>query len=708
MKKLLLLPFLLLSIFILGQVEIRQQGLITIQGNDANLALLKKAHYFFYLQPNIDSAIKYATLAKTKSTESKDHKAQTTALLMLADIEGRLKGNLDIMQSLANEALQLSIYINDQVGKASALRILSIIQIWDGDKKKAERLLAEAFQLAKTSQDLHGLGWTYYLYGFYYSKKGIYLKAFENLLESRALGQQLNENELEAISLLFIARSFNHSGDPAKAIEIYHQAFGLNTSAFLLFWPHMEDLGMAHLKLKQFDSAIYYQQKHRANILALTFDEELRKRFSKWNLPDFTLETKLESREFKEVLNKIEPELNAIRNNRDKLLLMHSLLLAVKSYHGLGHYKKAHSLNQELIRVARMSSNFNFLQESYKQQASIYKGQKQFDSSWYYMNLHDAMKDKIAAEQYKLRTFMLESATKAEKHIALLNKDKVIQRQQLALKDKELKDQLQLKQLLISIIIGLILISVTVVINILLKRKNDNLKNEQKQAALQKKSLELEMLAFRAQMNPHFIFNCLSAIDSLIHTGNADKATIYLSRFARLIRLVLDSLKNNLVSFQRDFETMQLYLELEQFRCNNKFSYSLVAESDLVNSDYKVPPLIAQPFIENAIHHGLLNKQEDNRNLQINASIVDGQIVYSIVDNGIGRRKAAVLKELNKPGQQSYGIDISRERVNLHNRNSQNTDVTIIDLEEEDGKALGTKAIVKINSEVFDESNLNR
>ena len=262
---------------------------------------------------------------------------------------------------------------------------------------------------------------------------------------------------------------------------------------------------------------------------------------------------------------------------------------------------------------------------------------------------------------------------------------------------------------MLAIIIGLVLLSVIVVINIFLKRKNEKLESEQKQAALQKKSLQLEMQALRAQMNPHFIFNCLSAIDTLIHTGNADKATVYLSRFARLIRLVLDSLKNNLVPFQKDFETMQLYLELEQFRCNHKFSYSLMADSDLQNGDYKVPPLIAQPFIENAIHHGLLNKTDDNRKLEIMASLVEGQIVYSITDNGIGRRKAAVLKELNKPEHQSYGIDITRERVNLHNRNGLNTDVTITDLEEVDGRPLGTKAVVKINSELYDaEGSINR
>jgi len=159
------------------------------------------------------------------------------------------------------------------------------------------------------------------------------------------------------------------------------------------------------------------------------------------------------------------------------------------------------------------------------------------------------------------------------------------------------------------------------------------------------------MHALRAQMNPHFIFNCLSAIDNLIQTNQADKATTCLSRFAKLIRGVLDSSKNNLVPFQKDFETLKLYLEMQQFRCNNKFSYQLNINDELLNGDYKVPPLIIQPFVENAIHHGLLNKQHGDRHLHISADINDDHIIYSVVDNGIGRKNAAIIKERNRPGQ---------------------------------------------------------
>lgn len=210
------------------------------------------------------------------------------------------------------------------------------------------------------------------------------------------------------------------------------------------------------------------------------------------------------------------------------------------------------------------------------------------------------------------------------------------------------------------------------------------------EADLKHKIAESEMLALRAQMNPHFIFNSLNAIDNLIQTNQKDKATTYLAKFAKLIRSVLDSSKNNVVSFQKDFESLQLYLQMEQFRCSNKFDYVLQADDELLQSDYKVPPLIIQPFVENAIHHGLLNKETGERKLMVAVTLENNHIRYIISDNGVGRIKAQQLKEINKPEHQSYGIPITFERVQLYNQNKKSTDIIITDIYENNEPA-GTK-----------------
>ncbi|MGG9962860.1 two-component regulator propeller domain-containing protein [Ferruginibacter sp. SUN106] len=202
--------------------------------------------------------------------------------------------------------------------------------------------------------------------------------------------------------------------------------------------------------------------------------------------------------------------------------------------------------------------------------------------------------------------------------------------------------------------------------------------------------LKAKLEALRSQMNPHFIFNSLNAIDNLIQTNQKDKATTYLARFAKLIRNVLDSSKKDVVAFQKDYETLELYLQMEQFRCSDKFSYELVAEEELLHSDYKVPPLIAQPFVENAIHHGLLNKQNGGRRLTITATLETDYIKYTVEDNGVGRAKAQQLKEINKPEHISYGIDITKERIQLYNQNGANNNVIITDIFE-NGEPSGTR-----------------
>jgi streptogramin lyase len=216
------------------------------------------------------------------------------------------------------------------------------------------------------------------------------------------------------------------------------------------------------------------------------------------------------------------------------------------------------------------------------------------------------------------------------------------------------------------------------------------IRNIRHEAELKHKIGEIEMMALRAQMNPHFIFNCLNAIDNLIQTNQKGKATTYLNRFAKMLRSVLDSSKNNLVPFHKDFETLKLFLELEQFRCNDKFQYELKADPELLNSDIKVPPLIVQPFVENAIHHGLINKEEGDCKLSIDISLEREHIKYTVLDNGIGRKKAAVLKTLNKPEHVPYGIEITRKRVELHNQNGIHESIVITDLEK-DNQAAGTK-----------------
>ncbi len=210
------------------------------------------------------------------------------------------------------------------------------------------------------------------------------------------------------------------------------------------------------------------------------------------------------------------------------------------------------------------------------------------------------------------------------------------------------------------------------------------------QEVLKQQIAEAEMMALRAQMNPHFIFNCINSIDAMIQSNDKYHATVYLNKFARLIRDVLDSSKEQTVPISRDIETLRLYIELEQFRHDDKFKYEILAEPGVLQEDYRVPPLVIQPYVENSILHGIRHRKDSGGKLSISIGVCDGHLLYHIEDNGVGKRGTVV-----KPvGWHSYGIEMSNDRVRLFNgEDKASVDITYL---EKDGEPTGTRVCVTL------------
>jgi sensor histidine kinase YesM len=210
-----------------------------------------------------------------------------------------------------------------------------------------------------------------------------------------------------------------------------------------------------------------------------------------------------------------------------------------------------------------------------------------------------------------------------------------------------------------------------------------------KAAALKQEMTELEMQALRAQMNPHFIFNCINSIDALVQGNDKYLATQYLNKFARLIRNVLDSSRQNLVPLAKDVETLRLYIDLEKFRHEGQFEVDLEVDPELLRGDYKVPPLVIQPFVENAILHGLRHRREPGGRLVIRIDTTDGRLRYVVQDNGVGRQ-ATMGSSVGE--RTSYGTRMSLDRIRLFNE-EEAPSVTITDLRM-NGQPAGTRVEV--------------
>ncbi len=232
------------------------------------------------------------------------------------------------------------------------------------------------------------------------------------------------------------------------------------------------------------------------------------------------------------------------------------------------------------------------------------------------------------------------------------------------------------------------------------KRRIDRaLKEERRSAEVKKLVAEAEMAALRAQMNPHFIFNSLNSIDYYIIKKDQETASDYLNRFSRLIRLVLKNSQQEKVSLKEDLEALQLYIQLERLRFKNAFEYNISIADDLNQDQLKIPPMLIQPYVENAIWHGLMQQKHKPGKLLLKIYKENNFLNCHIEDNGIGREAAMARKSKSGSKQKSFGMKITGDRLALLNTDTDTASaatVAIIDLKNEDGTAAGTRVELKI------------
>ncbi len=214
--------------------------------------------------------------------------------------------------------------------------------------------------------------------------------------------------------------------------------------------------------------------------------------------------------------------------------------------------------------------------------------------------------------------------------------------------------------------------------------------------AFNKKLMEVEMSALRSQMNPHFLFNSLNSIKNYIAKSEPRAATRYLTKFSQLMRLILNNSKMQTVTLANELKALELYIELESLRFSKKFNFEINIDEAVQTEKIRIPPLILQPYVENAIWHGLMHKTEKGK-LKIDV-YKNGTVLFcDIEDNGIGRKKAMEIKSKSAVRQKSMGLQITSERLKMVNQlQGIEMKVSIIDLIDEAGLALGTKVHIQM------------
>jgi tetratricopeptide (TPR) repeat protein len=634
--------------------------------------------YWWFPRPNPDSIYFYASQAHMFSKNTEDAYGQARAVLNLGVSEyyrrDYKKAEVELL-----ECIRLCEQKPDPKVPGWAWLYLGSVHYLKNDYKLAESDFEISDRYFKETGNEEGKGRLCAFKSILYAAMGNYKKGFEYCQSSLVLRMKMSDQVCILFSYSNFGNLFKAAGDYETALAYYQKSLQY-AKANNLVWDQNEPMGTIFCRLNKNDSSFYY--------LFLS----LKKNPNDPIVLQSLSETYLGGKEYDSSLKISSKLINIFRNSNDQVHLMISLLDAGKAYAGKNNFKEALKLSSEGLSLARTADAQPYMIEGYQLVSNLYSKTGNVDSAFNYLNKYTELKDAVQTQKFLSRLNYFASATEDEKkqaRLVLLDKDNKIKEEQL--KQESLNNKLLIGSIFIFVLLGTILFR-----NFSLKKNNALLQNKREQAELQQQAAELKMQTLRTQMNPHFIFNCLNSINRFILENNKSDSSRYLTKFSRLIRMILQNSQSSLITLKSEMESLELYLDMEMMRFNNHFNYKIIVPPDLNISALKVPPLILQPYVENAIWHGLMHKEEEGE-LEIEV-LQEGNYLYiKITDNGIGRQQSARIASKSATKHKSMGLLITADRLAMmQNTNGNESSVVINDLVHADGSAAGTEVQIKI------------
>ena len=615
----------------------------------------------------------------------------------------------------ANDALILSENLKYKEGVAAATRYLGHAYYYNREFPKALVLIWKSINIYKELEDdymatrllldlaaIHTAAKNF--------KKGLEFchRAIDGFRKNKDDGTQLGSVTDTLFAYSIMGRNFRSIGRSDSALSIYltYVDVGKNnnfeTTNLLV---HTGLVALCYTETGKYDSAIYYYQ------LALDFPEQ--------NQSIKTLK-----HEFKRRLaliylgmGRTDSAIYYLTDTYEWLskagFLMQSQLAALQlgeTYLRMKEISKAdfyfkHS--EELLDEQLMKKSF-FRYDSLKYTVSYgweiwgpipKKFMKEFiynSAAGFYNKMYRYSKERGLTEPYlryiEAYTLARDTLVKIERKRELIEVQTRFESEQKDSEIQSLSQENELKELQIKqtrfILFGLggvLLLGIAFAILFMRQKK---LKEEQEKSNLQNKLL-------RTQMNPHFIFNSLSSIQHLVVNEDSEKASIYLAKFSTLVRSVLYSSANDAITIDDEIKTIESYLALQEIRYSNKFEYTVDVDPQIDTESLTIPPMLAQPFIENAIEHGIKHKKGKGQ-IYIRFKLIDLSIHIEVEDDGVGRQRAQELEKELRKDHQSMATEITEDRIRVLNKKKKNKiQFNIQDLKNDNGKPSGT--IVKID-----------
>jgi len=599
---------------------------------------------------DVDSALNTLDQAYRKATLIGYTKGQLDALMAKGVTYG-MNDQYPEATVVFNEIVHLGKMYGYLKPVANAYNSLGIVYKRIGDYPTSYSQYSEALKIYKQNNWVEGMASSYENLGVLHDLMGEMDESYDYYKKTYviydSLGYERSLKELMGNIAIYYYRKKQYS----KAIEIikgnlkYFEANNRNYSKV----NGINNISNFYIQLEKYDSAIYYASMGIEEAKDPTLGQVIASLYYNRALANFKMGKFTEALKDAMINDEKVREYGYANNLESKELL-------ARVYSGMNNYQRA----ADNYRLVAMYKDSLFEENKVKQ---------------------------FKAEQIKQQVF--------DKNKQITEQQADIQSMGLRIeRDKELK--------IFLIVISLLLLATIVLVyqkysfknkvNQLLENKNKMISSQKDEIETINKELENRML--RAQINPHFIFNALSSIQHLITSNDKKAALGYLTKFSSLLRQILENSINVKVPIADELKFLKIYLELESLRFDGNFEYKIVVDPALDVQDQEVPILLLQPFVENAILHGLLPK-EGERMLKVEVNDNGDFINYTIEDNGIGRKAAQELKN-KKPNAPSRGLSVTAQRINLLTQGQKAGGVVFEDILKDDDIPAGTRVIIKV------------
>lgn len=579
-----------------------------------------------------------------------------------------------------NPYLMRAMKLAENLG--DSLLLAQVYNAWSVDQRNVARYLLavnygkQALEYASGAKDTVLLCTIYNNIGVAYRRLDENQQAFEYHLQALRLAEACQNWRNQAIAINSIGNIYLATQQYDRAISSFQQSLDIEKTHQnnLGLAINYANIGLALAGKNQYKEAIEYFLKslHYNELInsqqgRLISYNNLGQAYQKLgNYP-------LSLRYFKKALQ-LSGQIGDIIDVSDSYISVGNTYLLQKKY------AEAYYHINEGLNIAQSIGSKSLIMKAYQALQEYYAKLGRYDQSMQMLEKALNYKDSLLNEKLNNRMAELEVLYQLDKKNAAI---------QLLKKEAYLKDLESNRNLILALsLLGLIVVMIGIGYFFIRHRE---LKAHQK-------SLQLELQSLRSRMNPHFIFNSLNSIHKYIWTNQPEEASDYLTKFARLIRMILENSERDFIPLSKELEFLSIYVELENLRCNHSFVFFLQIDEDIDTEDVMIAPLMIQPFVENAIWHGLAPKKGGGV-LKISMKLQDQQkLRVEIEDNGIGRQRAEAIKMQKNPQHVSMGLRLTEERLKLlqHSTSFNLQQIQIIDLLDDQDCPCGTKVVLEL------------